>query len=245
IRLCSGCRQVLTGSDPCPCARPQEIPVIERSRSTCPQCRQTYQEDFSLPYYARFEALAVAGHSRQHKLFFRAVDAATQASLQRADDQRSSLPFHAPDFIVEHGRKSIQLQRRGIRSYLDLFSSRQLLVTARAIELLPRANLPRLNLALLLSTALEFNSLLCGYKGKNKRRPGAIRHVFAHHAYTFPYTALENNPLYPRKASGTLQKLFHARIRRARRWALQPRERDLTRSEAAFIDIVGEVDQGI
>jgi putative DNA methylase len=99
-------------------------------------------------------------------------------------------------------------------------------------------------LALLLSTSLEFNSLLSGYKGKNKRRPGAIRHAFAHHAYSFPYTALENNPLYHRKASGTLLKFFQSRIRRGRAWAERPRERDLSRPNAGFVEITGERDLG-
>ncbi len=115
----------------------------------------------------------------------------------------------------------------------------------RAITLLPQIEAPaRLNLALLLSTSLEFNSMLCGYKGKSKRRPGAVRHAFAHHAYSFPYTALENNPLYSRSASGTLQKLFHARIRRARLWAGQPRERSFAQQKASFVAILEERDSG-
>lgn len=245
VRLCPNCREVKIGRAACNCPEHNDIPVVERGATACPYCHEKYQENRSLPYYARYEALVVTGHCPEHKLFFRSIDQTTRTALQLADDQRSMLPFPAQDFTVEPGRKSIHLRQRGIHSYLDLFSSRQLLVLARATELLPQSNLPRLNLALLFSTSLEFNSLLCGYKGKSKRRPGAIRHVFAHHAYSFPYTALENNPLYPRKSSGTLQKLFHARIRRARLWAIQPRERDLTRPQAAFVDIVGEVDQGI
>ena len=245
IRLCPDCGQVVAGSDLCHCAGNNDPPVIERSTTVCPNCHDVYREDFDVPYYARYEALVVAGHCPQHRLFFRSTGPATRSALRRADDRRPNLTFHPQDFVVEAGRKSINLRRRGIHSYLDLFSSRQLLVMERAIELLPQSEIVRLNLALLLSTSLEFNSLLCGYKGKNKRRPGAIRHAFAHHAYSFPYTALENNLLYPRKASGTLQKLFHSRIRRGRSWAIQPRERDLLQPKATFVDIVGEVDQGI
>lgn len=245
IRLCPDCREVLAGSEVCTCVENHRTPVIERSTGACPQCHETYRENLDVPYYARYEALVVSSHCPQHKLFFRSVDPVTQASLDRADDLRPELTFRAQDFTVEPGRKSVHLRRRGIFSYLDLFSSRQLLVMERAVALLPQSEEVRLNLALLLSTALEFNSLLCGYKGKNTRRPGAIRHVFAHHAYSFPYTALENNLLYPRKSSGTLQKLFHSRIRNGRHWALQPRERDLSSSKSTFVDIVGETDQGI
>jgi putative DNA methylase len=137
------------------------------------------------------------------------------------------------------------LLRRGVDNYLDLFSSRQLLVLQKAIDYIARLEgAIQLNLALLVSTSLEFNSLLSGYKGKSKRRPGAIRHAFAHHAYSIPYTALENNPLYQRRASGTLQKLFHARIRRARLWAANPRERDLSAKGSKFVEITGERDAG-
>ena len=39
-------------------------------------------------------------------------------------------------------------------------------------------------------------------------------------------------------------KLFHARIRRARIWAAAPRERDISISEARFVEISGEYDAG-
>jgi hypothetical protein len=100
-------------------------------------------------------------------------------------------------------------------------------------------------LGLLVSTSLEFNAMLSGYKGKNKRRAGAIRHTFSHHAYSFPYTALENNPVYPRKSSGTLQRLFEANVRNGRLWAAAPRERDLAHEKPVFVEIDGEVDAGV
>ncbi len=86
--------------------------------------------------------------------------------------------------------------------------------------------------------------MLCGYKGVNKRRAGAVRHTFAHHGYAFPHTALENNPLYPRRASGTLQKLFESRIARGRRWAARPLERSLSEQPSRFVAIEGEMDCG-
>jgi putative DNA methylase len=167
---------------------------------------------------------------------------------QRADEQRSSLPLSPLDFAIEPGRKSQQLVNRRISSYLDLFSSRQLLYLARAVELLPSYEpLVRLNLSLLISTSLEFNSMLCGYKGRNMRRAGAVRHTFSHHAYSFPYTALEVNPVFPDRASGTLQKLFEGRIRRGRCWAQRPRERVLTpvrQPSVEFVELEGERDEG-
>ncbi len=245
IRLCGQCRQLRKGDEPCDCAGSAAVPVIERGTAVCPTCRDKYEEDLDTPYYMRYEPLILSGHCPQHGLFLRPIGELSRQALRQANDERSALRFRRQDFAVEAGRKSIQLLRRGIANYLDLYSSRQLLVLERAIELLPQfPDLDHLNLALLLSTSLEFNSLLSGYKGKNKRRPGAIRHAFAHHAYAFPYTALENNPLYHRQASGTLRKLFHARIRRGRAWAAKPRERIFTGSKAQFVEITGERDAG-
>jgi hypothetical protein len=86
--------------------------------------------------------------------------------------------------------------------------------------------------------------MLCGYKGARKRRAGAIRHSFSHHGYSFPYTALEANPVYPARTSGTLTKLFHDRIRKARAWSLNPRERIIGGRVGGFRTIEGEIDRG-
>ncbi len=246
VRLCASCGQLVQGAGSCSCAERGAAYIVERGQSMCAGCGQRYAEDLDSPYYARFHPLAVSGHCAEHRFFMRAPDPAQAQALVEADQQRAALSLAKDAFLVQPGRKSIQLQRRGIDNYLDLFSSRQLLVLQRAAAALPAfTNSERLNLALLISTSLEFNSLLCGYKGRSKRRSGAVRHTFAHHAYTFPLTAVENNPLYTRRASGTWQKLFHMRIRRARQWALQPRERDLAQEKSTFVPIAGEVDGGV
>ncbi|MFQ5410635.1 MAG: hypothetical protein ACE5FI_19665, partial [Anaerolineales bacterium] len=103
----------------------------------------------------------------------------------------------------------------------------------------------RINLALLVSTSLEFNSMLCGYKGADKRRPGAIRHTFALHAYSFPYTCAENNPVNPKESSGNLRLLFRDRIKRGRKWSLQPVERKIRPDgKTQLVQIPGEFDGG-
>lgn len=245
IRLCPTCKKLSAESEPCRCRHQEKVKIIERGTTTCPHCREKYKENIDLPYFSRYEPIAVSGHCPEHKLFLRSPDPSTLSAISRANAQRPSLPLSTLDFIIEPGSKSSNLTQRGVHSYLDLFTSRQLLVLVNAVERLPQAEQLRLNLSLLLSTSLEFNALLCGYKGKSPRRPGAIRHAFARHAYSIPYTALENNPLYPRKSSGTWQTLFHSRIRRARKWALQPRERLLKEKKPSFIPIPGEEDQGI
>jgi putative DNA methylase len=226
-RICPRCRALFTGEQPCGCPAGEDgPPLVEKGAPSCAACGADYTEDLRRPYYARFQPVATVGRCPRHGTFFAAPSTSDLEAIRQADARRAELGFDPRDFRVPAGPKSSDLLRRGIASYLDLFSSRQLLALRRAIDLLPSFEpLVRLNLALLVSTSLEFNCMLCGYKGGDRRRPGAIRHVFSHHAYSFPYTALENNPLYPAKTSGTLLALFHTRIRRARRWAQRPVER--------------------
>ncbi|MBK8987510.1 MAG: hypothetical protein IPM39_15770 [Chloroflexi bacterium] len=231
----------------------EKRPLRERSNKTCPTCHTPYREILDAPYYQRYVPLAVSGHCPEHGLFFAAMRPNDWAAIQHADTQRSAIDLPAAAFAIGPGSKSRSLHERRIHSYLDLFSSRQLLYLAAAISWLNRRSvvqdefsvLIRLNLALLVSTALEFNTLLCGYKGYGARRPGAIRHAFTYHAYSFPYTVLENNPLYGRRASGTLENLFNGRILRGRRWAKNPVERrPVSGRRSCAVPIAGEVDEG-
>ena len=248
VRLCPRCHTVLSGDATCNCApAPGKPPLVEKETAVCPICDQAYAESLDLPFYARYMPLAVVGHCAQHGLFFASPTPEDRERLDAADARRPALALGpAAHFAVNGGPKSRDLLSRNVRSYLDLFSSRQLLYLQQAMDLLPRFDLLiRLNLSLLVSTSLEFNSMLCGYKGARRgQRPGAIRHTFSYHAYSFPYTALENNLLFPQKASGTLEKLFHDRIRRARRWAARPRERKLPPATPRFVAIDGEREVG-
>jgi putative DNA methylase len=247
LRLCPHCAQLVDDRGPgrrghdCPATATR---LVEKGQTACGACGAAYEELTDAPFYARYEMLVVAGHCPTHGLFHRVPDWRDRARQASADARRAALPFAPALFCVEDGDKSVQLLRRGIHSYLDLFSSRQLIFLDAAGRHLPDEPIVRLNLALLVSTALEFNSMLCGYKGDTRRRAGAVRHTFSHHGYAFPYTALETNPLYPRLASGTLQKLFYNRIQRARRWAAAPLERDLAATTARFVPIAGERDGG-
>jgi hypothetical protein len=213
---------------------------------TCPDCGGEYKYELEMPFYARYVPLAIVGDCAEHGLFFKQPEKHDLNRIKQANAERKRVTLDRTEFLVEAGPKSIDLIRRGVSNYLDLFSSRQLLYLSHAIEALaPFEPLLRLNLALLISTSLEFNSMLCGYKGGSKRRPGTIRHTFSLHAYSFPHTALENNVLFPAKSSGTLQNLFHYRIRRARRWALAPQERQIKGEKVKKVTIQGEIDVGV
>jgi putative DNA methylase len=175
------------------------------------------------------------------------VDEYDEGMIARALELSRQLDFGPPEeFIIPTGPKSIDLKRRNINSFLELFTPRQLLYIASSINLMSTQDeINRLWLSLLVSTSLEFNCLLAGYKGVDKRRPGAVRHVFSHHAYSIPYTALENNPIFPSPTSGTLLRLFNDRILRAAKWATHPVETRILGDRSVKVPITGEIDGGI
>ncbi len=245
ISLCPTCHSVSEAGNKCNCSFAGRSPrLVMKGSRTCPHCDKPYQDRTDLPLYKRYAPLAKISDCSEHGMLFGSIDAYDRAILEKADRHRKSVRFDETLEIME-GPKSAVLIRKRIRTYADLFSSRQVLYLRHAIDLLRKMDNPeRRFLSLLVSTSLEFNSMLCGYKGAGKRRAGAIRHSFSHHAYSFPHTALEANPVYPARTSGTLEKLFYDRVQKARRWSLNPRERILGAKSERFQDVKGEVDQG-
>ena len=222
--------------------------LIVKNEKRCTACGQQYEDLLELPFYARYVPVAIVGVCEEHGIFFRSPGQADLERIRAADARRASLDFGPlSDFAVKDGPKSGDLLKRNIHSYLEVFSSRQLLYLHTVIPLLREYDgIEKLILGTLVSTSLEFNSMLCGYKGWYKRRPGAIRHVFALHAYSFQYTALENNPVNPRKTSGNLQQLFHDRVERGRKWAALPVERRFdSDGQRQLVKIPGEADEGV
>ena len=222
--------------------------LITKTEKICPSCGEEYRELLDLPFYARYVPVALFLFCQEDGYLFRAPGELDLQLLELANSRRNSLDFgSSKDFEIKNGPKSGDLLRRNIQSYLDVFSSRQLIYLDQSIRQLSDYMGPhKLNLGMLVSTSLEFNSMLCGYKGWYKRRPGAIRHTFALHAYSFQYTALENNPTNPRKSSGNLQQLFHDRIERGRQWAIAPSERVINENgRTSSIKILGEIDSGV
>jgi len=245
IRLCPTCTAVYGGEHTCP--RSGEAPVIlPKGTKRCPRCQAPLRDLVDLPFSERYRPLVVVGQCPEHGRFFKPFEEADARVLEQAQDAAQALDFGDPAaFDIHPGPKSRDLLRRNISRFLELFTPRQLLYLHHAQRLLQRYGYPeRLWLGLLISTSLEFNALLCGYKGADRRRPGAIRHVFSHHAYSFPYTALENNPVFPSPTSGTLQRLFRDRIRRATRWAAEPVERSVRQGQVTKVVLQGEVDGG-
>lgn len=222
--------------------------LITKAETVCSVCQEKYQDLLDRPFYTRYVPIAIAGKCPQHGVFFRTPDKADLNRISQANQQRERLSFKpVKDFAIKAGPKSGDLLRRNVHSYLDVFSSRQLLYLHHSIQLLRNyRGAIKANLALLVSTSLEFNSMLCGYKGWFKRRPGAIRHVFAMHAYVFQYTVAENNPVNREPSSGNLELLFRDRIERGRKWAIAPVERKIGRGDKVhLVKMTGELDGGV
>ncbi|HFC11379.1 MAG TPA: hypothetical protein ENJ56_00945 [Anaerolineae bacterium] len=222
-----------------------DFALLPKNKKKCDQCGEVFYEDTSVAYYQRYMPIAIMGECTEHGIFFAAPSQTDLDLIAQADAKRGELAFQSADFSILNGPKSADLLRRNITTYLDLFSSRQLLYLHHAMTLLEEIEHDvRIKLALLISTATEFNSMLCGYKGARKQRPGAIRHTFAYHAYSFPHTALENNPLHRSRSSGTLHNLFQSRLARGRKWAIAPIERHYKNGKQSKVTITGEIDAG-
>ncbi len=222
------------------------VPIIDRERAHKQGINGKSSDILSIPFAERYVPLVIVGFCDVHKSFFKKVDPADYDSIKTAARWATrNARFSPQDFEVPQGPKSRDLINRDIHHFYELFFPRQLAYIAQShavLQTVPREHM--LWLALLLSTSLEFNSALCGYKGAAKRRPGAIRHVFSHHAYSFPYTALENNPVFSRSTSGTLNNLFESRIVSAGKWAREPIERQFVNRTWAKAPIPSEVDIG-
>ena len=245
VRICDSCHEVYTGrTHNCVCE--PDRPLLVKGVQRCERCEARFVDLLDLPFVERYVPLVVVGICPRHNQFFKRVDTADLALLAKASSSAKGLTFSDPEgFHIPTGPKSDDLQQRHIMDFRDLFTPRQLLYLNTSLALLRElSDEHRLWLGLLISTSLEFNSLLCGYKGAGLRRPGAIRHVFSHHAYSFPYTALENNPVLQTNRSGTLKRLFDDRILKAARWALAPAERRTLDGRQRRVVILGEVDGG-
>ena len=220
--------------------------IIDKSEAREKSVNGKNTDILEVPFAERYVPLVIVGYCATHKAFFKPLDTRDIGVLISAARWASkNKQFLGTNFEIPSGPKSDDLLNRNVHYFYELFFPRQLVYIAQSQAIL--ATVPqehRLWMSLLLSTSLEFNAALCGYKGADKRRPGAIRHVFSHHAYSFPYTALENNPLFPRNTSGTLGNLFENRIAAADRWARAPIERRYAKDRWTKTAISNEIDIG-
>ena len=134
-------------------------------------------ELLDVPFADRYVPLVMVGKCKHHGQFFKAPDVRDLQNIAAAASQASRLTFPGNNgFKVPQGPKSSDLIARGVTNFFELFSHRQLLYLSEAKRSIDEAAPEhRLWLALLVSTSLEFNSMLCGYKGGDQRRPAGRR----------------------------------------------------------------------
>jgi adenine-specific DNA methylase len=208
--------------------------VADNGRYACPQCshvqrvpRGTTSSDAPEPY----EMFAVRYVCPMHGEGFKKADAADIHAYRTAKDyflkMQNSLPI--PDQAIPDGWKTGDLIAHDYLKWRDLFNPRQLLCAGTLLkEILQLSDRGvRDAFVTLFSACLEFNNILCTYKGGNARRPGAVRHIFSHHAFVFPYEMLENNFWGVGAQSGTFTHLYSSRLCRAKEFCLLPREREV------------------
>lgn len=152
-----------------------------------------------------------------------------EAAVDRYQEVKDELPIPEQG-IPEGGEKTRDLHNRNYRQWTHLFNSRQLLALGTLLKNIKQVNevLARQYLTLTFSATLEFNNMFCSYKGADPRGPGAVRHIFSHHAYVHPGEPLENNPLGTQgRQSGTFRYLYEYRLRKALDYQQNPIERIL------------------
>lgn len=140
---------------------------------------------------------------------------------------------------IPAGFNTDQMRRYGYRYWYQMFNPRQLAALDMLFTAIRRVTDrgSREALTLLASSSLEFNSMFCGAKGLGT---GAIRHVFAHHAFIPAKEPLEANLWGVHRSSGGFSTLYKERLLRAREWAAQPVERRFTGAKAEPVPITGE-----
>lgn len=164
---------------------------------------------------------------------FTAFDAFDAERLRAAAERFAAVEDDLPlptQSIPTGGEKTRDLHNRNYRKWTQLFNDRQLLALGTLLGNITDIDdeAARHYLTLTFSATLEFNNMFCSYKGADPRGPGAVRHIFSHHAYVHPGEPLENNPLGARpRQSGTFRYLYDYRLRRALDYQLTPVERVL------------------
>jgi adenine-specific DNA methylase len=238
--FCPACSHVFSSPDSgqaasCPACRHVFEPkqgAVRGSGFTCPDCgqRQTILEATQCAGgVLKQKIYALITVCPEHGQGFKAPDAWDwnhyQAAVVDFERHRDALLF--PRQEIPPGLKTNDLRNHNFRYWHELFNPRQLLALDKLLRsILALEDEPTRDLMItLFSSSLEFNNLFCSYKGGHARRPGAVRHIFSHHAFVLPRQALENNLWGVNGSSGSFSALYKSRLRRSREYARTPVER--------------------
>lgn len=254
-----------TGLVTCPaCGHPYVAPNLDRL-STCPVCEEIFEAHRG---FARGAYYTCPACETRHKILgtVRELDAPPQHRMiaihthcptcgkgykkPDADDLNRYRNIKAqleerreqwiyPQTPIPHGYNTRQMLNYNYRFWYQMFNARQLLGLStlfEAILSIQDANIREFML-LLFSGTLEFNNMFCSPKGLGT---GAVRHIFAHHAFIPAKEPLEANLWGVNRSSGGFSTLYRERLRRGKAFARQPVERRLIGNKAVKVPIPGE-----
>ena len=207
--------------------------LVTRGRATCPSCMSGFPPISALrrsggrPSYKMFAQMALTPGGTK---FYKRVTAEDCRLYDVAAKRLGQVSVPLVDDEIEDGHNTRQILNYHLTNWRHLFNDRQLLclgLLAKAIQEEVESQPCRDALTLLFSGTLEFNNMLCSFKGEGT---GAVRHIFSHHILKPQRMALENSVWGTEKSSGTFSTLFRRRLLRAREYADKPFELALDES---------------
>ncbi len=156
---------------------------------------------------------------------------------ERLEEQREHLLY--PRAAIPSGYNTNQMLNYNYRFWFQLFNERQLVGLSMLLEAIRGIEDPNVMefLLLLFSGILEFNNMFCSSKGLGT---GAVRHIFAHHAFIPAKEPLEANLWGVARSSGGFSTLYWERLRRGKIYAHCPVERRLVGNRVVQVALPGE-----
>ena len=163
--------------------------------------------------------------------------AAYEQTKEQFHKRRESLLY--PRMPVQPGYNTNQMINYHYRFWSQMFNERQLLGLSMLLEAILQIEDQNVMefMLLLFSGALEFNNMFCSPKGLGT---GAVRHLFAHHAFIPAKEPLEANLWGVGRSSGGFSSLYKERLRRGKAYAKQPVERRIGQHGPVKVPIPGE-----
>lgn len=246
--------------------------TLDGTESLCPSCRRSFDPfhgvvkggTFVCPYCGRQQSVVTAAsqlegpapykmyaiayacpvHGHRFKIPAHNDIQLYERAVQEFNNRQAELLF--PKQAIPPGEKTNDLLKHGYQYWYQLFNKRQLICLDRLLRAILDLDDPIVKelMITLFSGALEFNNMFCSYKGIQPMRPGAVRHIFSHHAFVHPYESLENNVWGVGNQSGTFSNLYKTRLRRGKQYCHAPYERKIENGEVQKVKIEGEYIEG-
>jgi len=214
--VCAGCQRLYN----------PQLGNVTRGNVHCPHCHtgfkivDAFRESEAVPTYTLYALLILDIHGK--KKYIRATES-DRLKEAWAKEQLQTGSMLLPTIGITPGHNTDQVLRYNYKEWKQLFNYRQqycLSLLLQAILEEPGDTCREL-LLLLFSGMLEFNNMLCSYKGEGT---GAVRHLFSHHILKPEKMALENAVWGTPKSSGCFSTLFASRLLPALRYRQDPFE---------------------